>query len=296
MARTIPLAFILILATSEVIWAQTERIPAPVEFARLPTYTEGPVFGLDGNLYVSHGRFITRLAPNGVAAVWAETGGPNGHKVLEDGTHLVCDRTHHAVIHLAVDGELLGMAASQCGGQPVRAPNDLTLAPDGGFYFTDPGPYAEALEQPIGRVCFVDAAGNSYLVADELHFPNGIVLRPDGNTLLVAEDASNRILEYPVLSPGEVGRARVFAELPMKEGAAPDGLALDDQGNLYVAHYGAGLVLVLDPTGRLKYELPAGNISVSNLVFGGEDNNELFITGGSGGFDEPGFVYRLELE
>jgi gluconolactonase len=87
---------------------------------------------------------------------------------------------------------------------------------------------------------------------------------------------------------------RVFADLPFKEGACPDGLALDDQGNLYVAHYGTGHVLVLDPEGRLIKTLPAGSVSVSNLVFGGEDNKELFITGGSGGFDEPGFVYRLK--
>ena len=73
-------------------------------------------------------------------------------------------------------------------------------------------------------------------------------------------------------------------------------MALDQEGNLYIAHYGAEQILVLDPRGRLIRSLPAGNLSVSNLAFGGEDMNELYITGSAGDFDEPGVVYRLDLE
>ena len=247
------------------------------------------MFDHDGNLYVSHGRFLTRMTPQGETTIWAETAGANGHKVLGDGTHLVCDRVQHAVLHLSADGQFLENAASDW-------PNDLTLDQSGGFYFTDPGPYTEAATRAIGRVCYVDARRETFLVADELHFPNGIVLRANGRALLVAEDSRNRILEYPVLSPGQLGPAKVFADLPSNEGAGPDGLALDEKGNLYIAHYGAAQILVVDPMGRRLRSLPAGNVSVSDLAFGGKDMNELYMTGSAGGFDEPGVVYRLKLE
>jgi len=245
---------------------------------------------------VSHGGLITRVTPQGEAAIWAETGGANGHKILGDGTHLVCDRIHHAVLHLSAAGQLLGNAASDCGSRALEEPNDLTLDRNGGFYFTDPGPYREAMANPIGRVCYVEASGETHLVADQLFFPNGIALRSDGRTLLVAEDMRNRILQYAVLSQGQLGPSEVFADLPGHEGAAPDGLALDDEGNLYIAHYGTGQVLVLDTMGRLVRSLPAGNVSVSNLAFGGDNMDELYITGSAGSFDEPGIVYRLKLD
>src|SRR5690348_7006621 len=111
----------------------------PVQVLIVPEYSEGIVFDHDGNAYISHGKVITRIGRNGKARKWAETGAPNGHKVLADSTHLVCDASHHAVLHLDADGNMLPPAAKECDGKPLRGPNDLTLDPKGGFYFTDPG-------------------------------------------------------------------------------------------------------------------------------------------------------------
>ena len=83
----------------------------------------------------------------------AKTPAPNGHKILEDGTHLVCDKG--AVLHLDADGKRLADASSECDGKPLRNPNDLTIDPKGGFYFTDPG--GSSLKNPIGTVHYVDA-------------------------------------------------------------------------------------------------------------------------------------------
>src|SRR6476469_4297856 len=82
-----------------------EATVTPVKVVELPGYTEGVVFDRDGNAYVSdtqHGT-IYRVSPSGEATLWATTGAPNGHKILPDGTHLVCDGQHHAVLHLAAD-------------------------------------------------------------------------------------------------------------------------------------------------------------------------------------------------
>ena len=68
--------------------------------------------------------------PDGKASTWAETGSPNGHKVLADGTHLICDASRHAVLHLDADGKELAPASTTSDGQPIRGPNDLTLDPE----------------------------------------------------------------------------------------------------------------------------------------------------------------------
>ncbi len=63
----------------------------PVEVVRTNDYTEGVVVDHDGNLYFSHEKIVTKVAPDGKASTWAKTGSPNGHKILADGTHLICD-------------------------------------------------------------------------------------------------------------------------------------------------------------------------------------------------------------
>lgn len=269
----------------------------PVEIARVPKYSEGIVFDHAGNGYISHSDTITKVAPDGSTSVWAVTGAPNGHKVLADGTHLVCDASRHAVLHLDAEGKMLEPASKECEGQPLRGPNDLTLDPQGGFYFTDPGGSDDKM--PIGTVHFVDAKGKTHLVAKDLAFPNGIVLRPGGKKLLYGESKRNRIIEHDVLGPGKLGPPRVFADLPSKTGEQvdnqPDGICLDAAGNLYVAHYGMRQVQVLNPSGELIARYPGGNLLTSNVAFGGPRMDQLFVTGAINADGEPGALFRLDL-
>lgn len=288
--------------------------PAAHGFAELPAaesvsaqkllevdnYCEGVVFDHQGLGYLSHGAFIVQFQPDGTAKVWAETGAPNGHKILADGTHLVCDAKSHAVLHLAADGSKLPPASQECDGKPLRGPNDLTLdVPNGGFYFSDPGESSDT--HPIGTVHYVDKEGKTHLVDSGLAFPNGIVLTPDGRSLLLAESKKNRVLVYDVTAPGAASKRRVFADLPTKDAAAgqidnqPDGMCLDGAGNLYVAHYGMRQVQVLSPTGKLLARYPGGNVTTSNVAFGGPKHDQLFVTGGLQAEAGKGGLFRLDL-
>jgi gluconolactonase len=270
-----------------------------VKLFEVPNYCEGVVFDHEGNGYISHGKFITKFTPAGKNWIWVQMGAPNGHKILADGTHLVCDGEFNAVLRLDAEGKLLGQASSMCDGKPLRAPNDLTLdQTNGGFYFTDPGGSDD--KKLIGTIHYVDKSGRTHLVDKGLAFPNGIVLTPDGKKLLVAESKKNRILAYDVTAPGKVGPLKVFADLPEKKGEQidnqPDGMCLDTDGNLYVAHYGMRQVQVLSPEGKLIRRYPGGNLTTSNVGFSGDKMKVLYITGGLGAESGGGGLFRIELD
>jgi gluconolactonase len=285
--------------------ATAQELPTPdkaktVELFKVPNYCEGVCFDHEGNGYISWAKSITKFSLDGKNAVWAETGAPNGHKILADGTHLVCDASQHAVLKLAADGKLLDPASKECDGKPLRGPNDLTLdTPNGGFYFSDPG--GSSIDNLIGTIHYVDKDGKTTLLDDGLAFPNGIVLAPDGKKLYLAESQKNRVLVYDVTAPGKVGEPKAFAELPRKNMEAgqidnqPDGMCLDAAGNLYVAHYGMKQVQVLDPMGKLIRQYDGGNTTTSNVAFGGPEMNQLFITGGIGKEAGEGGLFRIDL-
>lgn len=270
-----------------------------VKLLEVPNYCEGVVFDHQGRGYISWKESITQFTLDGNHKVWANTGAPNGHKILADGTHLVCDASRHAVLHLDADGKMLDPASKECDGKPLRGPNDLSLdTPNRGFYFTDPGD--SDIDRQIGTVHYVDAQGKTHLCAGGLAFPNGISIAPDGKRLLVCESQKNRVLEYPVLSPGKLGEMKVFADLPKNANGKlldnqPDGMCLDAAGNVYVAHYGMRQVQVLDPTGKLLRSYPGGNMRTSNVAFGGPNRDQLFITGGINEDGNPGGLFRIDL-
>jgi gluconolactonase len=271
----------------------------PSKVVDIPHFCEGIVFDAAGDFYVSDVMegTIYRVTKNRKVLPWGRTKLPNGHKILPDGTHLVCDAAEKAIVRLDAHGAIIGRASSGWNGEPLLGPNDVTLDGRGGFYFTDPE--GSGIQNPVGSVYYVDSAGVTRRVIHGLAYPNGLVVRPGGKELLIGEGERNRILSYEILSPGKVGAMRVLIDLPAKTGEQidnhPDGMALDASGNLYVAHYGMGKVQVVSPDGRLVKSLDAGNLSCSNVAFGGPGMNQLFITGSLRDQDSPGAVFVLDL-
>jgi gluconolactonase len=271
----------------------------PEKLVDIPHFCEGIAFDAAGRFYVSdlEEGTIYRVTDERRITPWARTGRPNGHKILPDGTHLICDAAAQALLRLDKNGRLVGKASSGWNGQPLLGPNDVTLDGRGGIYFSDPE--GSGIENPVGAVYYVDTAGVTHRVAHGLAYPNGLVVRPDGKTLLVAEGERNRILSYDILAPGKVGPMRVLIDLPEKSGDQidnhADGMALDTAGNLYVAHYGMGRIQVVRPDGTLARSLEAGNMSCSNVAFGGPDMNRLYITGAVREHESPGAVFLIEL-
>lgn len=258
-------------------------------------YTEGAVIDHAGNLYFSHGEIITRVNTDGSVEEWARTGAPNGHKILPNGEHLVCDGSQHAMLHLDKDGKLLGYAAvGKVGDLEIRCPNDVSLDPAGGFYFTDS-------VAATGAVIYVAPNGGKKLVAGNIDFANGVALSADRKQLFFAESLQNRILVVDLVEPGvAAGAPRVFCDLPKNQALPgqeynqPDGIAFDAAGRLWVAHYGMKSLHVLSPEGELIYTYDGANQLTSNVCFAGPNLDFVYTTGSSLG-GSPGGVFRLDV-
>ncbi|GGH42101.1 gluconolactonase [Cribrihabitans marinus] len=294
----------------------TTTLPVPDVslFASTPSFGEGLVFDANGTLFVSDAvqSQLLRITRDGAVSVWSEeVRMPNGHKILPDGSHVIMEggiwedpADQGALVHLDASGTLIDRYGTDDQGRNFRWPNDIALdLPNGGFYFTDPGRFMS--DEP-GRIFHGSSDFTITTVSDRLvEFPNGIVLSPDGQTLFVAESLQNRILAFEVSAPGCLGSPRVFAELPSFPNhwtngqAEPDGIALDNDGNLFVAHFGAGLVHVVSPDGTMLGSYTSGSGTVTNLAFDPTQPSNLYVYAATGlSFDEieeGGEIIRIGL-
>ena len=166
-------------------------------------------------------------------------------------------------------------------GMPFGRPNDLVVNRSGGIYFTDPGP--NQAQMKIGHpktnpaVFYVPPGGKAMKVAVDIPDPNGLVLSPDEKTLYVADTSSEYVYAYDVLGDGRLGTRRNFARLREGSEAEADGMAIDNDGRLYVSVWGG--VEVFDAGGRRLGLIPGSG--PGNLAFGGPERKTLYITGGT---------------
>jgi len=156
-----------------------------------------------------------------------------------------------------------------------RGCNDLVFAANGDMYFTDQG--QSGLHQPDGRVYRHTAAGRLECLIDNAPSPNGIVLGKDETVLYVAMTRGNSVWRLPLMEDGGVSKAGLFVQLSGGL-AGPDGLALDEDDRLFVAHVGNGTVWVFTRFGEPVYRVRScAGIETTNVAFGGNDGKKLFV-------------------
>jgi sugar lactone lactonase YvrE len=93
---------------------------------------------------------------------------------------------------------------------------------------------------PPGIIAVVDEHGAARQVAGDIHFPNGMVITPDGSTLVVAESVAGRLTAFDIAADGSLTGRRVWAD-----GLAPDGICVDAEGAIW-----SGAADVRDRTGN----------------------------------------------
>jgi sugar lactone lactonase YvrE len=247
---------------------------------KLDTLLDGLCFGEgprwhDGKLWLSdmHGRTVLTVDLDGkredVAHVPEK---PSGLGWLPDGRLLVVSMDDRRLLRREADGRLVTHAdLSRFTAHPC---NDMVVDAAGRAFVGNFGFDLHQREKPRATCLLrVDPDGRAAIAAEELRFPNGSVITPDGRTLIVGESFGGCLTAFAIGADGTLSGRREWAKL---EGAVPDGICLDAENAVWVASPVSNEVLRVREGGAVAERIPAGRRAIACML-GGDDRRTLFV-------------------
>lgn len=231
------------------------------------------------------------LEPSGYTETVPRGGeiGANGLILDHDGNLVLCQHGDRRMARMLSDIHSPEAAfetiVDRYNGKRFNSPNDACYASNGDLYFTDP-PYGleHNMDDPSKELDFQGVYRYSsnqglVLLTDELSRPNGIALSPDERKLYVANSDPEKAIwmEYLLDSRGNIDQGRVFYDATAfvgKEPGLPDGLKVDEHGNLFAS--GPGGIWVFNASGEVLGKIKTGQ-ATSNCAIG-NDGTMLYIT------------------
>jgi sugar lactone lactonase YvrE len=257
---------------------------------------EGPRCDAAGSLYFSDvvRGGVYRLTPDGaVGTVVPKRRGVGGIALHAEGGLVISGRD---VCHVR-DGATRVLLEREAAGKGVVGFNDLFAGADGCIYVGSlrSDPFQTSGPREAGSLHRIAADGRTETLYGEVGLSNGIGFSPDGRRLYHSDTTAGAVLVHDVRSDGGVGGRRLLARL---ERGAPDGLAVDEAGAVWVASYGGGCALRYAPDGRLDRVLEVPARQVTSLCFGAVDARELTVVTADN-TDAPergGTIFRTRVE
>jgi sugar lactone lactonase YvrE len=236
-------------------------------------FLEGPRWR-DGRLWLSDmlGHRVLTVDPAGRSETVCEVPNrPSGLGWLPDGTLLVVSMTDRRLLRLESEGlvehaDLSGLASYHC--------NDMVVDERGRAYVGNFGSDLSVggIPQPAALI-LVTPDGECRAVAQDLLFPNGSVITPDGKTLIVGESFGARLTAFDIESDGGLSNRRSWAQL---SGAIPDGCCIDAEGAIWIASPPTREVLRVREGGEVTHRVPTEQLAIACML-GGENRRTLFI-------------------
>jgi gluconolactonase len=277
--------------------AKIEKLAEGYEWA------EGPVwFGRDGGYVLfsdvikntvhkwdaENGKASPFLSPSGYTGSTPRGGEPGSNGLTRDseGRLVLCQHGDRRVARLNADNKTFTTVVDNYQGKKFNSPNDLCYDRNGNLYFTDP-PYGlegknddPKKELDFNGVYLLRKGGELVLLTKECTFPNGIAFSPDQKKLYVAQSDPKQavVWVFDVKQDGTVENRRVFFDAQhLVEGrkGLPDGLKVDNDGNVWTT--GPGGVLILSKDGKHLGTINTGE-ATANCGWGGRDGSDLYIT------------------
>jgi gluconolactonase len=249
-------------------------------------YSEGPAWSPNGFLIFSDipNNKLLQFTPGQPPSVYREnSSGATGNRFDAQGRLYTCESHLRRLTRTDKKGKV-EVLAERWQGKRLNAPNDLAIRKEGDVYFTDPafGNQQDARELDFFGVYHITRKGELEVIAKPKGRPNGIALAPDGRTLYVSNSDEKNVRAYDLDKAGAASNERIV--ISGLEGV-PDGICVDEKGNLYVA---ADEIQVYSPEGKklgtIQTEEPP-----SNCTFGDADLGSLYITARS-------TLYRARLD
>jgi gluconolactonase len=249
-------------------------------------FTEGPVWSRDGYLLFSDvpENKIHRFTPGKGTEVFRDPSeGANGNAFDAQGRLYTCESRSRRVTRTDRKGKI-EILAERFEGKRLNAPNDIVVRRDGHVYFTDPyfGKQADTLELDFQGIFHITPKGQLEVISKSKGLPNGIALSPDGRILYVAMSGERAVRAWDLDRQGRASNERVLVS--GIEGV-PDGMKVDEKGNLYVT---SKTVAVYSGEGKLLGHIPVPE-TPANCAFGDADLQSLYITARTS-------LYRVRLD
>jgi gluconolactonase len=255
-------------------------------------YAEGPAWSPMGFLIFSDipNNKVLQFTPGEPARVFREnSNGATGNRFDAQGRLYTCESHSRRVTRTDKKGKV-EVLAERWQGKRLNAPNDLAVRKEGDVYFTDPafGNQQDTRELDFFGVFHISRKGELEVIAKPKGRPNGIALAPDGRMLFVSNSDERNVRAYDLDKSGAASNERTL--ISGIEGV-PDGICVDEKGNLYVA---ANQIRVYSAEGKLIGMVPTEE-TPSNCTFGDPDLGSLYITARTSVFrarlDVKGILY-----
>ena len=206
---------------------------------------------------------------------------PSGLGWLPDGRLLIVAMHGRRVLRVDPDGvkvhaELSGVADWHTNDMVVDAAGRAYVG-NFGFALDDAlkerGVEGVLASHPTAKLARVDPDGRVHVAADEMHFPNGSVITPDGRTMIVAETLAMRLTAFDIGADGSLSNRRVWATLGMR---APDGICLDADGHVWIANAIAPECVLVAPGGGIVATVQTDQPCFACML-GGDDRRSLYM-------------------
>jgi sugar lactone lactonase YvrE len=237
-------------------------------------FAEGPRWH-DGRLWYSdfHQASIYSVGPDGDRRT--EYGNlpdrPSGLGWMPDGSLLIVHMTTRTLMRdpgdgaLVVHADLSEVAAWHC--------NDMVVDAHGNAYVGNFGFDLEsrAKFQPA-KLALVRADGSVEVAAEDMRFPNGSVITPDGSTLIVGQSFGGNYIAFTINDDATLTDRREWAAI---EGTAPDGCALDEAGGIWFADAIGSQVVRVEEGGEVTHRIATQQPTFACML-GGDDGRTLY--------------------
>jgi sugar lactone lactonase YvrE len=252
-------------------------------FAEAPRWHQGELWFSD---FYTHQ--VCRVGADGtVTAMLDVPGQPSGLGWLPDGRLLVVSMTDRRLLRQDPQGLVLVADLSQ------HAPfhcNDMVVDRQGRAYIGNFGfdLIGRAAVRPT-VLLLVTQDGKVRVVADDLLFPNGCVITPDGATLIVAETFGKRLTAFSIAADGSLFDRRLWADLG---DASPDGICLDGEGAIWFASPPTSTFLRVLEGGKVTDQIGVANQAIA-CALGGPSGHTLYLVTGRVGSAEKSLERRL---